>query len=205
MWCLAGNVDSNQFCALVSSPWMMVHISSQSLFRRHIAGWKLNIEGAHWLWDGQSYLLWKYRILLLHSRECERRNTCQNENQMCPYRMPPWEGQCDLDARLIPGLGPSVPHPTPVSSLRSLLPSGLIRKVHLQVAERPAGVQHRSHNGSDGGTNVTKVRKPALELTPCLWHSGAPWSLGIRNVPWGSLESDHVLFFPGLYIIWKVL
>ena len=94
-----------------------------------------------------------------------------------------WEGQCDLDARLIPGLGPSVPHPTPVSSLRSLLPSGLIRKVHLQVAERPAGVQHRSHNGSDGGTNVTKVRKPALELTPCLWHSGAPWSLGIRNVP----------------------
>ena len=64
-----------------------------------------------------------------------------------------------------------------------LLPSGLIRKVHLQVAERPAGVQHRSHNGSDGGTNVTKVRKPALELTPCLWHSGAPWSLGIRNVP----------------------
>ena len=97
--------------------------------------------------------------------------------------LPTWEGQCDLDARLIPGLGPSVPHPTPVSSLRSLLPSGLIRKVHLQAAERPAGVQHRSHNGSDGGTNVTKVRKPALELTPCLWHSGAPWSLGIRNVP----------------------
>ena len=95
MWCPAGSIDSNQFCALVTSPWAMVHISSQPLFRRHIAGWKLNIEGAHWLWDGQSYLPWKYRILLLHSRECERRDTYQNENQMCPYRMPPWEGQCD--------------------------------------------------------------------------------------------------------------
>ena len=42
-----------------------------------------------------------------------------------------WEVQCDLDSRLIPGLGPSMPHCTPVSFSRSLLPNGLIRKVHL--------------------------------------------------------------------------
>ena len=43
-----------------------------------------------------------------------------------------WEGEWEgLDSRQIPGLGPSVPHPTPVSFLRSLLPNGLIRKVHL--------------------------------------------------------------------------
>lgn len=114
------------FCALVSSPWWWAswpeHISSQPLFRKHTAGRKFNIEGAHWLGQTVIPALKIQNLTIAFKGVWKWRNTCCDKNQMCPYRMPPWEGQCGPLGYTVELMGIPSPHPSAYKVLPSDFP-----------------------------------------------------------------------------------